>query len=75
MSFLPEHIAQLFFKDLIGCIEYDRPTCVLDLNRNESIMGSIIRTNKEDDNWNIYKNKIIDKTLKASYIERNKALI
>ena len=75
MSFLPEHIAQLFFKDLIDWIEYDRPTSVLDMNRNESIMGSIIRTNKEDDSWNNYKNQIIDKTLKASYIERNKALI
>ena len=75
MSFLPEHIAQIFFKDLMSLVEYDRPTWVIDINRNESVMGSIIRTNKEDDNWNSYKNRIIDKTLRASYIERNKALI
>ena len=38
-------------------------------------MGSIIRTNKEDDSWNVYKNHIIDKTLKASYIERHRGII
>ena len=38
-------------------------------------MGSILRTNKEDDFWNSCKNVIIDKTLKASYLERNKALM
>jgi len=30
MSFMPEHLAQLFFKDLFGQIEYDRPTFMVD---------------------------------------------
>jgi hypothetical protein len=75
MSFIPEHIAMLFFKDLMTCPEYDRPTSVIDANRKESIIGSILRTNKEDDKWGMTKNKIIDKALMASYIERNKALM
>jgi len=42
---------------------------------SESIMGSIIRTSKDDDNWNICKDRIIEKTMQASYLEKNKAFM
>jgi len=75
MSFLPEYLSQIFFKDLMACQEYDRPTSIVDEEKKESIIGSILRMSKEDDFWDACKNKIIDKTLKASYIEKNKAFI
>ncbi|CAI2364276.1 unnamed protein product [Moneuplotes crassus] len=74
MSFLPEHLSQAFFKDLLNCKEHDRPANIVEKGKNDSIIGSIIKMNKEDDLWDNTKNKIIDKTLKASYIERHKAL-
>ena len=52
MSFLPEHLSNVFFKDLMTCQEFDRPANLVDVEKKESIIGSILRMDKEDNFWN-----------------------